>query len=189
MSNPADAPKPLTEDDRAGLLAEYAALRTEILKRIEVRHQLTAITLTATAAFLSTAIVWSDNSTVALVLPLLIPCLALMWVHNDTRVGDIAKYIRTHIETALPVMSWETEMERRRNAMSGKARWRWTVLFQAIMFIAICVADSMAAESIKSNFLFWVDLASIVLVVVIMNSALSRYSRGKKATASSAPGS
>jgi len=161
------------------LLAEYAALRAEILSRIQFRQQLTGLTLAATAALLGAGMTL-ENPTIALVLPVLIPFLALSWVHNDLRVGAIAEYIRTHIEVLLPDMQWETRMQETRVAGPDRRRWRTTVVCQAAVFaviqaFAVLIGTSGSDELAPDYVLFWVGGALIVAMLAVMSRAILRY--------------
>lgn len=166
------------------VIAEYNSLRAEILKRIEFRHRLNAIALTAAAAFLGVGL---TEPTVALVLPLLIALLALSWVHNDLRVGTIAEYIRTHIEVVLPDIQWETRMHKTRVDGPGRRRWRRTVLAQAGVFaliqaVALLIGILGEDESRLTRILIRVDMAMIVVMFAIMSMALYRYRRTRQAS-------
>lgn len=90
---------------------EYAAFRSEINSRIELRHQLISITLTIASVILGFGV---SNGTVALVYPPLALFLAIAWTQNDGRIRDVAGYIRTHIEPKVPGMGWETLLEANR---------------------------------------------------------------------------
>jgi len=164
---------------RSELLAEHAALRAEILKRIEFRHQLTAIALTAAAALLSAGVA-SGNAAVMLILPLLIPFLAIAWVHNDLRVGDIAIHIRTRIEAVLPGITWETRLQESRSEKGGHLRWRRTVVsqlgvFVVIQVIGVSVGVLRAGDAGPEWALLIVDAGAILGVVLIMGKAIFRY--------------
>jgi len=67
---------PLADPEREGMLAEYIALRGEILKRIELRHQYMKVSLAIAGAFLGAGVAVTE-APVALVFPLLAPFLAI----------------------------------------------------------------------------------------------------------------
>lgn len=96
-------------------LAEYSALRDEILKRIDTRQQIISYTITIAAAFLTFA-VGTDvfNSPFPLLIyPILATFLAMAWSHSDQRAGEIGEYIREEIEPNLPGMGWEKWIRQR----------------------------------------------------------------------------
>ena len=85
---------------------EYVALRSEILKRIELRHQLISITLTIAGAFFAVGV---SIALVTLIYPPLATFLALSWAQNDLRVGMVGKYMREHYKN-----QWEIYIEQHR---------------------------------------------------------------------------
>ncbi|MDQ3705551.1 MAG: hypothetical protein M3437_10080 [Chloroflexota bacterium] len=85
---------------RVLLESQYTALRAEITQRIQLQHNIMAVTLTFAAAFLGFAFEFPDIRAVLLLYPLLILFLAASWVHNDNRVHAIGYFIREHIERA-----------------------------------------------------------------------------------------
>ncbi len=186
MSNdPVGQTEPLSDGERIELLAEHAALRAEILKRMEFRHRLGAIALAAGGAFLGAGAA-IENPTVSMILPLLIPFLALAWVQNDFRVGNIAVHIRKHVETRLNGISWETRLQEERSRHSGRWHWRRTVLAQAGMFIVI-QAGGMAlgiwhpSGTSPASALLGLDSAAILAVAITMGWALFRYHKTSSA--------
>jgi hypothetical protein len=86
----------------AQLLAEYNALRTEVIHRMGTRHQLVAFSVIVLGA------VWAfAQPNTLLAYPILGFFLALGWAHNDFRVGEIGEYVRKNIEAKLPGLHWE----------------------------------------------------------------------------------
>ncbi|UCC76608.1 MAG: hypothetical protein JSW37_14055, partial [Anaerolineales bacterium] len=92
-------------------LAEYQALRGEIVKRIELRQQVLSFTLLGAGGLLSLGL-QSDEVRVTLAILLMYTVLALflalVWMQSDLRVHDMAEYIRTRIEPAHDGLCWET---------------------------------------------------------------------------------
>src|SRR5579859_4948694 len=85
-------------------LAEYQALRAEILNRFNVQHQLFSLAIIA-AGTIFVASIQNPNPTVGAILILGYPVLSLFlaagWGHQDRRVWQAGTYIRERIETAL----------------------------------------------------------------------------------------
>ncbi|MCX7000532.1 MAG: hypothetical protein NT106_09605 [Candidatus Sumerlaeota bacterium] len=89
--------KPLHADKSSDfLLAEYAALRSEILKRSETQNQLISLALIASGTFLTLSL--QNTSTIALVYPILALFLAMLWVQHDYKIRQIGAYIKERIE-------------------------------------------------------------------------------------------
>ena len=81
------------------LLAEYNALRDEILRRTDIQHQLISITLVAFGALVSVGL--QVSQTALLAYPLLALFLSVVWSYNDIRIRQLGFYIRDRIENRL----------------------------------------------------------------------------------------
>ncbi len=88
-------------------LQEYSALRQEILKRMEIQHQL--VTLTLTAFGVLTTVGLNSDPNALLAYPILTVFLTAAWSQNDIRIGQIGYYIREAIEEKFLATSlgWE----------------------------------------------------------------------------------
>jgi hypothetical protein len=111
-------------DLRFAVEVEYRALRDEILKRIELRQQHIALTLTIAGAFLGFGL---TTAAVALVYPLLATFLAYGWAQNDVRIRQLAAYIRSHHEGVIPGLGWETYLQNK-SPQAGFRNWRSPVI-------------------------------------------------------------
>lgn len=89
------------------MLAEYATLRSEILKRMDMRQQMLTFTLVIAGTVLSFGVQTDVSPMVLLFYPILALFLATAWTQSDTRIWDIAEYIKNHIETNLSGLNWE----------------------------------------------------------------------------------
>jgi len=89
------------------LLAEYAQLKAEILKRSEIQHQLISITLVALGGLAAVGL--KDSPAALLAYPLLALFLGASWSYNDIQIAQIGIYIRYRIEERLvePPLGWE----------------------------------------------------------------------------------
>jgi hypothetical protein len=85
---------------RAFLQMEYTTLRGELIKRLEFKQRLLEITLVSAAAILTINVTGAEFSRVLLAYPILVMFLALVWVHHDSRLQDLASYIKERIEPA-----------------------------------------------------------------------------------------
>ncbi len=155
----------LTREDVA---LEYNALRAEILKRIELRQQIIAITLTIAGVFLGVGI---GNKAVALVYPPIAYFLAVGWAQNDLKIRDLAIYIRERIEKRVPFLGWETEQQKRREQTQGR-QWRFIILshsgiFIFTQFVAMLIAVFGFTVSPVSP-VEWVLLGVDVLAVLLV---------------------
>ena len=105
---------PVSPEVRTELLAEYSALRNEILKRIEIRNYLLTFSLIVAGTIL--AFGSKDDVTVFVLLlyPILAFFIALAWMQADMQIGYIGFYIKKHIEPKLDGVKWETFYSRKR---------------------------------------------------------------------------
>lgn len=82
------------------VLAEYNNLRAEILKRIELRHQLISLALVAPGTIIAVGFT-SHNAFLVLSYPILVCFLSGVWVANTQGVREISHYIKTSVEPKL----------------------------------------------------------------------------------------
>lgn len=105
MANPPSVP---AIDAREFLLAEYGALRDELLRRVEIRYQLVLAALVGAGTFLSLGVQF-EAAGVVLLFPVLVGLLAASWASNDVAIKRIAAYIGARIEAAVSdgAQGWE----------------------------------------------------------------------------------
>lgn len=93
------------------ILAEYSALRDEIVARINLRHQMLVIALTLLGLLMAFGIKDTNEKEISMHLFLLYPILcmflAMGWAHTDYRLGELGTYIRETIETKFLGIGWE----------------------------------------------------------------------------------
>lgn len=178
-----DAKPTIGDGERKELLAEYSSLREEIQNRIEFRHKLNTILLSATAAILGATAV-TEQAALAYILPVLVAFLALAWVQNDFRIGQLGKHIRERIEARLDGLSWETEVQRMRTERKGLRHWRRTVVAQTGVLLvaqaASVVLGSLVRDATSSKLdgaLAGLGLAAMAIVVLTMLGCMRRSER------------
>lgn len=159
--------------ERRGLELEYTTLRGEIVKRIEMRQQIIAITLTLAGIFLAVGL---GTESVVLIYPLLAAFLAFGWAQNDFRIKDAAKYIRENLEGSLPGLRYETFVQQRRDETKGFGSWRFVVLSHGGVFLVTQIL-AVGIEISKFSFdtlkwaLLGVDLVAVLVVIWLMTQA------------------
>jgi hypothetical protein len=79
-------------------LAQYSALREEILKRLEMQHQLIALALLATGTLIPIGLADNGPVLVLLLSPILILLIAIAWAWNNVRIVQTGKFIKDKIE-------------------------------------------------------------------------------------------
>jgi len=167
-----------TEPDKSehrGIEIEYAALRSEILKRIEMRQQIMAATLTLAGVFLAVGL---SKENVSLIYPPLAAFIAIGWGQNDFRIRFAARYIRDNLERRMPGLGYESYIHssRQRTKLEKGRRlesWRFVVLSHGgILLITQMLAvgidiPRMAFSPLKIS-LYLIDLLAIVTVIWAM---------------------
>lgn len=88
------------------LVAEYTSLRDEIIKRIEIQHQLLSLALIAPGTILAIGL-QSKNASLLLLYPLLGMFLAAVWLSNSFAIHDLAAYIQSEIQPREGRSVWE----------------------------------------------------------------------------------
>jgi hypothetical protein len=91
------------------VIAEYEALRTEILQRSNTQWNIFALQLTAAAVVFSFALSNSSHTEFLLILPVLSYALCARYVSQSAAVQKLGKYIRDVLEPkAQGQIHWET---------------------------------------------------------------------------------
>src|SRR5437764_9499704 len=99
--------------DLTALHDVYNNLRQEILKRIEIEHQIISLTLVALGAVLTVGVT-NTNATLLLAYPILVMFLAAAWCDNHLRTGEISAYIKEEIAPKIGnnIIGWELAQKR-----------------------------------------------------------------------------
>jgi hypothetical protein len=74
---------------------------------MDMRQQMLTFTLIIAGTVLSFGIQADISPMVLLLYPILALFLSLAWTQSDTRIWDIAEYIKSHIEVNLQGINWE----------------------------------------------------------------------------------
>jgi len=79
------------------LTAEYTSLREEIIKRIEIQHQLLSLALIAPGTVLAIGF-QTGSASLLFVYPILGMFLSAVWLSNSFAIHDIANYIKNQLK-------------------------------------------------------------------------------------------
>jgi hypothetical protein len=153
------------------LLAEYAALRDEILKRTEIQHQLISIALIATGTFLAI-----QSVTVKLTYPILALFLSIAWVQSDIRIGQLGIYIREQIEGRLGNIGWEHFLTPKRDLgkIGNLARFASLGILCGTQFLTVLVSLQATSFSTMDKVLLCLDSLVIILTIILLWSHETR---------------
>jgi hypothetical protein len=168
----------ISDELRTEILAEYSALRAEILKRMEMREQLLSFTLVIAGTFLSLGAQEGVSALILLIYPVLAVFLAMVWKQNDTRVWEIGEYIRVCLEakgggkSGLDGLRWENILRDARPFRAEKIISAGGV-FIAADLLALVIAILRLTFSVEVAVLLACDLLAIILTITV----LLRYSK------------
>ncbi len=112
----------LPSDAQAALLAEYATLRAEILKRIEIRYQLISVAIVAPGTLLAFAL-QTHSTALTLLYPVFAYFLSVAWSDNERSIRQMAEYIRNRIEARLEYIAWEQTVSASNKLQPRLGRW------------------------------------------------------------------
>jgi hypothetical protein len=152
------------------LIAEYNALRGEILKFYEVQYQLIVLTLTAAGVILTVGL-QTKNASILLVYPILTLFLATVWTNMQANIMGIGTYIRENIEprAAERAIGWEHYL---------RQTWTWrefraltstgsSAIFIITELLAVFAGLSIASFNTTEKILLALDVLSILLSTIL----------------------
>jgi hypothetical protein len=169
-------------------LAEYNALRAELVSHIQFRHRFIELTLVTTAAVLGIGLSSEALAPILLVYPLFVSIMYVSWVSSGFVIMAIAGYIRNRIEAEIPVMGWEHYV------VAPDIPWgffglfgTWGVVFlftvtETVAFVAgIFLAQTTGSYSALEMVLTILGVLGIVITVTLMARTVPRLERGATA--------
>jgi hypothetical protein len=118
LANQTSSSKNAPEADQF-MLAEYNALRDEILKRAELQQQILSLTLIIFGTILTFGL-QVHSASIILLYPLLSLFLAASWRHDGQTIKKISIYIRDQIEAQIGgnTFGWEHRTRRHQRSQS-----------------------------------------------------------------------
>lgn len=117
------------EISESQLLAEYDALRSEIIHRMRYRIQILSLAIIVLGAIF--AFNRDNGPNILLYYPLFGFFVAAGWANNDYRIKEIGDYIRNHIEEKLPGLNWERyffDLNKKERPKGTRRQLRATIL-------------------------------------------------------------
>jgi hypothetical protein len=185
QATPAYAPgsSAVSTSELSFLIAEHKPLRDEIIKRLEMQHQLVSGVLVAAGTLLAIGIkdvanLASGPSPTSKILLLLYPILAtfvgLSWnLHNRT-INTISEYIRSRIEKKMStgVIGWEHYHPQRGNIarfiLSSLSTF-WIIVGTQVLAITMALSIEISNRQLPTDPLqFWLLIADIISIILIL---------------------
>jgi hypothetical protein len=163
-----------------GALAEFDALRQEILQRQGTQHQVLALQLTIAGAVFSFALTGHARSGFLLIIPLSSYMLCSRFVEDHVGIRHIGRYIRESLSPRVPGgLNWESWVARNpvTFGVPGLAwGYAYLVTYPGVALLALAAgsesflaADHRRAPILVALALVWtLDLAITVLSAVLL---------------------
>jgi hypothetical protein len=153
------------------VLAEYNALREEILKHTEIQHQFISLALIAPGTILAFGL-QAKNAALILLYPALAMFLSIAWASQDRGNRIIGAYIRTRIESKIgeDLIGWEHFLVANRNKFKRPSLnfLASRGIFIGTEILAILVGISIAVFNNTVILLLVIDIASIVITIIFL---------------------
>jgi hypothetical protein len=170
--NPFD---PLTDRQFGGVLAEYATLREEILKRMELRNSIVFGTLTFAGVLLSFGL---NTPTLAFIYIVISMFLAAAWVHSDVVISELGCYIREHLESPETGLNWETCRYENRLVEAKTKTFRPNIILSSGGVFLITQAVALIVAFVKYQgfaLLEWI-LGGVAILCMLLTMSLFWFS-------------
>ncbi len=154
-------------DTHAELLAEYSALRSEILQRIDMRQQILTFTLVIAGTVLSLGVQTNISPLVLLIYPVLALFLATAWMHSDVRIWEVAEYIEKQLEPRLGGIGWETYIHNKHQGQSFRPMEVTAAgVFLTTEVLAVILAIPRLSYSLEEVILLIIAAIAFVLTLI-----------------------
>lgn len=175
---------------------EFEALRSEVVARMHMRHNVTTVTVIVAGTFLGLGAAEKLSVEALLIYPLIALGLAFIWMHSDMRISELGRYIRDNLEPHLPGMGWQkykdklrhpeqedhkekSEEERAPGRMNPLVRYAIAIAASCLFVITQILAIVLAATMFPLSVFHWiglvVDAVAVLLTLWILNLRRNEY--------------
>jgi len=156
-------------DDKDFAIAEYSALRDEILKRIELQNQVLNLTLILAGTVVSVGFQLNNGPIMLLIYPPIALVLSSGWEQNNLRIRQIGIYIREIIEGRSSGGGWEQYRIRTEVPASGTARFaRSAFIITQIVTVALSWLQLLSVLSWR-QLSSWTALQWIAVILTVFD--------------------
>jgi hypothetical protein len=158
-------------------LAEFSALRAEIINRSDAERALVHLNLTAAGALAGVAAANPGSAALMIVLPFLSSALGLLFLDHERKIHTVARYIKTKLWDGWDP-SWERWLDKHR-----KSDW-WRLIEvpmpTMLIFLGPAIAGLVVAYDHQSDFggatVWWLALAATAwFMIAAAVGGLSRF--------------
>lgn len=167
------------------VIAEYTALREELLKLTDIQHQLIAIALLSFGTLIGAGIQF-NNTSIILTYPIIGIFLAAGWLNHAYGIDMLGHYIEKHIEDTVGTnnIGWENHSRKRSIPHTLIAFLGARGIFLITQIIALIMGTSRANFNIP---LFLLALLSTIGSLLFLIGIAWVQKGRKRLTASSSP--
>jgi len=163
------------------ILAEYNALRTDVMQRMEIRHQMVSLALITAGTLFTFGLQKDAPTSILFVYPILACFITGIWAHNVIFTKKIVFYIRDNIESKLHGIKWETSSEKERFSLSSLSGVISTSgVFLTTQIIAVVLGFLKSTFTTIDVFLIWADGVALLITILMVFSTMRRESTAKR---------
>jgi len=151
------------------VVAEYNALREDILKSKDLQHQITSVALIALGTLLPIGL-QTKNASIILIYPIMGLFLAAAWLSHSHAVHKVASYIQKRIELKVGVnnIGWEHYIRENIEPYLVIGFLGTRAIFIATELLAIIVGISIAKFNVTENVLLVASVLSTALTIIML---------------------
>jgi hypothetical protein len=159
----------VTPESTSLIIAEFSATREEIVKRVELQHQLLSLSLIVFGTILTFGLQTKSASSI-LLYPFLATFLSIAWASNSSRIREMQLYISIHIESKVGEnnIGWEhfrTSIQRPFGSLTVLSS---RGIFVGTQLLAGIVGASLANFSEIEKLLFVLVIICIIFTLIVL---------------------
>ncbi len=163
------------------VVAEYTALREEILKLTDIQHQLVTLMLISFGTILTVGL-QAQNASIILTYPVLALFLAIIWLNNAHGIDMLGSYIQNNIEikVGLENIGWENRSRDSRIPHSLMAFWGARGIFSITQLLALIAGISVLTPGTLPIILLISAILSIIFGAYLFVRVAWTHGQGKR---------
>lgn len=163
------------------VIAEYNALRAEILKLTEIQFQIIVVTLASFGTVLTVG-TQVKNAPILLAYPLLALFLVMVWINHAYGIDFLGTYIQNKIECQVGTenIGWESYSRRKPTTHSLLAFWASRAIFVLLQLIALVAGWIIMEVNVLTISLVVLSSISIAISAFVFIRAGITQARGKR---------
>jgi len=181
MQEQSNTPKEtITNESLSLIIAEYNAMREEILKLVENQHQILSLSLIAPGTILAIGF-QTRNASIMYLYPILALFLAAIWLSNSHGVHKIGAYIKNRIELKVGAnnIGWEHFRSENLDPNRIVSFLSFRAIFIVAELLAIIAGISLSGFDTIEIILLIVAIISCILTILILTVFDLRRARHK----------